>query len=74
MVFYESNRRMNVNRKTKSAVLTQIDSVKRDMQFSVRQQLQQMEILKRVMTLWLIKGNDSFMQIGIFVMFTVTAW
>lgn len=36
-----------------SCKLTQIDSVKRDMQFSVRQQLQQMEILKRVKRLGL---------------------
>lgn len=47
--------------------LTQIDSVKRDMQFSVRRQLRQMGILERKEKsyLRLIKGNDSFMQIDL---------
>lgn len=49
--------------------LTQIDSVRRDMQFSVQQQqLRRMEILekgKAINYLRLIKGNDSFMLIDL---------
>lgn len=52
--------------------LTQIDSVKRDMQFSVRQQLQQMEILEgRKPEIWLIKTGNDFLCKSIYN-FTVT--
>lgn len=60
------------DRKCLAMKLTQIDSVKRDMQFSVRQQLQQMEILEgRKPKMWLIKTGNDFLCKTIYI-FTVT--